>query len=430
MAFWRPCKIVKISIVFILLVMLSPLAQANSIHINQVEYHTIGHHAQMIIHFDKSFTFKTHKPSHKKLTITLPDTTLSKLPTCQHHHHGPLLPHVQFKQHHQSVHVQIDAKHAFTPQYKSTQSNNLIINFAHYRSHSHQQSQAKAAQVVIDPGHGGKDPGATGPKGIHEKNIVLAIARKIQNDLTKHPTIKMHLTRHQDHFVSLRGRLNLARKHHADVFAAIHADAFYQSGAHGASVYALSQHGATSEAARWLAHSENYAVLGGADFKGHKHQVQSVLLNLSQKATIASSVQLGQTVLHQLSKTTDLHKHQVEQAPFVVLKSPDIPSVLIETGFISNRHEEKRLNSSSYQHKLAYAIAHGIIHYLYKNPPHNSLIARQQRGQLHTQIHQGDTLSSLARDYLTSVHKIQQLNPDLGKTLHPGQKIAVPPASI
>lgn len=413
-----------------LTLLFSPIAQAQTTDLHQVEYHTIGHKPQIILHFDQPFTFKTQQTDPKTLTITLPQTSINKLPDPDHHHHGPLLPKVQFKQHHKAVQVHIHAQHPFSPQYKSTQSNNLIINFGHYRSHPHKQSKLKPAMAVIDPGHGGKDPGASGPKGIHEKNIVLAISRYVRQDLEQHPTIKLHLTRNKDHFVSLRGRLSIARKHHANVFAAIHADAFYQASAHGASVYALSQHGATSEAARWLAHSENYAVLGGADFKGHNHQLQSILLNLSQKATIASSVQLGQTVLHQLSKTTDLHGHKVEQAPFVVLKSPDIPSILVETGFISNRHEEKRLNNANYQRKLAHAIAHGIMRYLYQHPPHNTLVARQQRGQLKAQVHKGDTLSGIAQKYLTSVTKLKQLNPHKSHNLQPGQHLAIPPASL
>lgn len=403
---------------------------SDTAHLRQITYHTIDHRAQMVLHFDKPFTFKTKQPSAKQLHIIFPATNRKRLAKSQYHHHGPLLPDVAVQQHNQAIHLHIQAKHPFSPHYKSTQSNNLIINFGHHRHHAQKQSQTQPAMIVIDPGHGGKDPGATGPKGIHEKNVVLAISQAIQKDLDHHPTVKPHLTRNSDHFVTLRGRLRIARKYHANVFAAIHADAFYQSSAHGASVYALSQHGATSEAARWLAHSENYAVLGGAHFKGHNHQLQSLLLNLSQKATIASSVKLGQQVLHQLAHTTDLHGHQVEQAPFVVLKSPDIPSILIETGFISNKHEEKRLNSSSYQHKIAHAIAHGILHYLYQHPPHNSLIARQQRGQLKAHVHKGESLSSIAQNYLTTVHKLRKLNPQLSSTLQPGQTLSIPPASI
>lgn len=425
---WHNCLFYWSFIVISLI--LSSTVYAQLTHLHQVEYHTIDNQAQMIIHFDKPFTFKSQHPQPKQLTITFPETNLNQLTTTAHHHHGPLLPNVDFKQHNGSVNVHIHAQHAFSPQYKSTQSNNLIINFAHYRPHSHQQSKTRPAKIVIDPGHGGKDPGATGPIGVHEKNVALDISSQIKQDLAQHPTIKSYLTRHQDKFVSLRDRLNIARKHQADAFAAIHADAFYQASAHGCSVYALSQHGATSEAARWLAHSENYAILGGAEFHGHNHQLQSVLLNLSQKATIANSVQLGKTVLTQLSQTTDLHKHKVEQAPFVVLKSPDIPSILIETGFISNRQEEKRLNSTSYQHKVAHAIADGLMHYLYEHPPHNSLVARQQRGQLRAEVHQGDTLSDIAQQYFTSVHKLRQLNPNMNKTLHPGNKLAIPPASL
>jgi N-acetylmuramoyl-L-alanine amidase len=225
--------------------------------------------------------------------------------------------------------------------------------------------------IVIDPGHGGKDPGASGPHHIHEKNIVLAIAKDLKNDLDKHHGLQADLTRTGDYFVTLRGRLRLARKDHADLFIAIHADAFPNKSAHGASVFALSRHGATSEAAHWLAHSENRAVLGGAAFDTQSKTVRTVLLDLSQAITIKNSLLLGNNIKNQLAKITHLHSHRVEQAPFMVLKAPDIPSLLIETGFVSNTQEEARLNSSKTQHALARAISMGIQTYLRDHPPHH-----------------------------------------------------------
>jgi N-acetylmuramoyl-L-alanine amidase len=236
-------------------------------------------------------------------------------------------------------------------------------------------AKPRLAIVVIDPGHGGKDPGATGPKGIHEKNVVLSVAKDLRADLKKVPTIGVDMTRTTDHFVTLRGRLRKARRDKASVFVAIHADSFYKQTARGASVFALSDHGASSEAARWLANSENHAALGGTTFKNHSRAVKSVLLDLSQAATIKDSLILGQDVYQSLKHVTDMHSYHVEQAPFVVLKSPDIPSLLVEIGFISNPFEEKRLNSVAYQHKIAAALEKGIVKYLYQHPPRGSLIA-------------------------------------------------------
>lgn len=224
--------------------------------------------------------------------------------------------------------------------------------------------------VVIDPGHGGKDPGAEGKDGAKEKTVVLAIARQLATLINHQPHMHAVLTRKGDYFVTLRNRLRLAHKGKADIFIAIHADSYLsdQSTA-GASVYALSQRGATSEAARWLAQRENYSELGGVDLAdlGDKSAVlRSVLIDLAQTATITDSLRLGKSMLDSLGDVTELHYKRVEQAPFVVLKSPDIPSVLVETGFISNPSEEARLKNKEYQDKLALALFHGIQVYIKK----------------------------------------------------------------
>ncbi|MEI6514171.1 MAG: N-acetylmuramoyl-L-alanine amidase, partial [bacterium] len=229
--------------------------------------------------------------------------------------------------------------------------------------------------VVLDPGHGGKDPGAIGVKRTHEKQIVLAIARRLKVLIDKQPGMRAVLTREGDYYVGLRQRMTIARKHNADLFIAIHADAFGNHNSHGASVFALSQRGATSEAARWLAEKENYSELGGVNLAGLDDRngvIRGVLLDLSQTATIGASLQFGHHVLFGLNKMTDLHSHKVEQARFMVLKSPDIPSVLIETGFISNQREEMNLNSAAYQMRLCQAIVTGIKQYFWEYPPHGS----------------------------------------------------------
>lgn len=218
--------------------------------------------------------------------------------------------------------------------------------------------------VVIDPGHGGKDPGATGFLGTPEKNIVLQISKALAKDVNAQPGFIAQLTRRSDDYLSLRQRLFIARKYKADIFVAIHADAYKIRSAHGASVFSLSKRGATSEAARWLAQRENASELvGGLELKDKTHLLKSVLISLSQTVTIRESLLIGQCILHALGNVEPLHHRCVEQADFVVLKSPDIPSVLIETGFISNASEEKKLRSLTYQRKIAAAIMRGIRTY-------------------------------------------------------------------
>lgn len=223
--------------------------------------------------------------------------------------------------------------------------------------------------IVIDAGHGGKDPGALGARGTKEKDVVLNIAKKLANTINERPNMRAILTRNGDYFVPLRGRLKLARKGKADLFVAIHADAYFDNDATGASVFALSQHGASNEAARWLAQRDNYSELGGVELDTLQDRdpiLRSVLVDLAQTATIQDSIYLGNRVLDALDEMTSLHYSHVERAPFVVLKSPDIPSILVETGFLTNPKEEKRLVDARYQEKLARALCRGIDQYVQK----------------------------------------------------------------
>lgn len=231
--------------------------------------------------------------------------------------------------------------------------------------------------VVIDPGHGGKDPGAIGPTGIKEKNVVLAISRELQYQLNQVPGVRAVLTRKGDYYIGLRERLHIARQYRGDLFVAIHADAFDDPTSAGSSVFALSSRGASSEAARWLAEKENYSEVGEVKLDDKSDLLRSVLIDLSQTATINSSLQLGNSVLQQLSQMTRLHCERVEQARFVVLKSPDIPSLLIETGFVTNPMEARRLNDPDYQQDLAAAIQTGIKNYYQRNPPLNTLFSQR-----------------------------------------------------
>ena len=233
----------------------------------------------------------------------------------------------------------------------------------------HQHDIPRNIVIVIDPGHGGKDPGAPGPGGHHEKTVVLAIAKDLYQIINHEPGFTAKLTRTGDYYVTLWGRLKIARKDHADMFIAIHADALNRY-ARGASVYALSERGATSAAARWLAERENRSeLMGGVNLGDKDSSLRSVLISLSQNHTIAVSLQIGLAILRQLSQYTTLHNDHVDQAAFVVLKSPDIPSLLVETGFISNPNEERRLMTSRYQKKIANALALGIEDYFKRYSP-------------------------------------------------------------
>lgn len=226
--------------------------------------------------------------------------------------------------------------------------------------------------IVIDPGHGGADPGAIGPRRIREKDLVLRISYFLGQNINKKHGFRAYLTREGDHYLSLRQRLAIARRYKADMFVAIHADAYKNHRARGASVFALSQRGATSEAARWLAKKENESeLMGGVNLADKTELLKSVLINLSQTATIRSSLAIGQNILNYLNSVESLHHQHVEQAAFVVLKSPDIPSLLIETGYISNFQEEKKLLNTVYQKKVAAAIARGIVTYFKKFYPAN-----------------------------------------------------------
>ncbi|MBI5329045.1 MAG: N-acetylmuramoyl-L-alanine amidase [Betaproteobacteria bacterium] len=224
--------------------------------------------------------------------------------------------------------------------------------------------------VAIDAGHGGEDPGARGANGSREKDITLSVARRLKAVIDKQPNLRAYLTRDADYFIPLHERVNKARRAQADLFMSIHADAFIKPHARGSSVFALSEKGATSAAAKWLAKRENDAdLIGGINIDVKDVHLKQTLIDLSQTAQIADSLKVGRAVLDELGGINQLHKGQVEQAGFAVLKAPDIPSILVETAFISNPEEEKRLNDDDYQAQLAEAIVAGIKRYLEKNPP-------------------------------------------------------------
>jgi len=224
--------------------------------------------------------------------------------------------------------------------------------------------------IALDPGHGGEDPGAIGSRGNREKDIVLSIAKRLKKKIEEQPNMRVMLTRDADFFVPLGMRVQKARKVQADLFVSIHADAFVQRTARGSSVFALSDKGASSTAARWMANRENSAdMIGGVNIKTHDKELASVLLDLSTTAQINDSLRVGNAVLKEIGGINKLHRGAVEQAGFAVLKAPDIPSILIETAFISNPEEEAKLTDNGYQDDMADAIMNGIKKYFAKNPP-------------------------------------------------------------
>ena len=224
--------------------------------------------------------------------------------------------------------------------------------------------------VALDPGHGGEDPGAIGPGGTREKDVVLQIAHRLRDRINLQPNMRAYLTRDADFFVPLHIRVQKARKVQADLFISIHADAFFTDRPQGASVFALSDKGASSSAARWMADKENSAdLVGGVNVKAKDAQVQKALLDMSTTAQINDSLKLGSAMLGEIGSVGKLHKAKVEQAGFAVLKAPDIPSVLVETAFISNPDEEAKLRSEAYQVQLADALMRGVKSYFARNPP-------------------------------------------------------------
>jgi N-acetylmuramoyl-L-alanine amidase len=287
--------------------------------------------------------------------------------------------------------------------------------------------------IAIDAGHGGEDPGALGPKKVLEKTVALQISKKIEKLFDQNTYFEGVLIRTGDYYVGHRKRMAIAHKKGADFFISVHADAFTDLSVNGASVYALSTKGATSEAARYLASKENRAdLIGGAStlsLDDKDDVLAGVLLDLSMNETLRRSLEAGKYVLNSMGRVIKLHKKRVEQASFLVLKSPDIPSLLVETGYISNPREAGKLSSESHQRKIAQAIFDGLVDYYALMPPVGTLLASSDAQQKRTYvIAPGDTLSEIAQRYNTSVSKILRYNNLASSSIRVGQKISIPPS--
>lgn len=289
--------------------------------------------------------------------------------------------------------------------------------------------------VAVDAGHGGEDPGALGPGRVKEKVIVMAISEQLVEMINREPGFKAHMVRTGDYYVPLRTRRDKARNLRADLFISIHADAFTNPKASGASVFALSRSGATSESARFLAQKENEADLiggvGGVSLNDVDNVLAGVLVDLSMTATLTHSLQVGDRVLREMGKIAKLHKNQVEQAGFAVLKSPDVPSILVETGFISNPQEAQKLNTPSYRRFMAEAIFKGIKSYFNDSPPAGTYLAWTKSqgggGTQHYTIANGDTLSDIAKRHNVSLAKLLEHNGlNRSAVIRVGQKLVIP----
>lgn len=290
--------------------------------------------------------------------------------------------------------------------------------------------------IAVDAGHGGEDPGAMGPNRLREKEVTLSIAKELVAAINAQPGFTGKLTRTGDYFIPLKKRRDLARNMKADLFVSIHADAFTKASARGASVFALSQNGATSETARFLAQRENESdLIGGVgDISlGDKDQVLAgVLVDLSMTATLNSSLQVGHHVLNSMGGIAHLHKRHVEQAGFLVLKSPDVPSILVETGFISNPQEARKLATPAYRKQMAQSVFKGIKQHFYQHPPSGTYVAAQlESGALndferqHT-VAAGDSLSAIATRYGVSMQRLMQYNNLRSTTVKLGQTLKIP----
>ncbi|SUZ80420.1 uncharacterized protein METZ01_LOCUS33274 [marine metagenome] len=284
--------------------------------------------------------------------------------------------------------------------------------------------------IVIDPGHGGHDPGAIGRNKTKEKNVALSVGRHLFSRINRERGMRAILVRNNDKYVNHRDRMEVARQNNADLFISIHADAVNDRRAKGASVYAVSLKGASDEAAKRLEQRENASdLVGGISLSDKDDDLASVLMDLSKNAVISVSLDIGQRVLNQLAKVGAIHRSKTQQAGFLVLKSPDIPSILVEMAYISNPNEEKKLNSKNYQLKLTKAIHSGIKDYFYQNPPRGTLIAQDimsPNRELKHVIIRGDTLSEIAQYYNVSMPSIRSVNKMKNNNIRIGQVLKIP----
>ena len=385
-----------------------------------------------------------------RLVIDMPATTLAKQPRRQSWRAKDLtntaLKKIRFssaKQPDLRVVLELDATvkpRSFLLKPVAQYGDRLVIDLFRQTALESSKPPSKAAHsvrrdivIAIDPGHGGEDPGSIGPGRTFEKTVVLAIAQALAMKVNQTPGFKAILTRQGDYYLEHRKRTQIAREQKADVFISIHADAWKTAQPSGASVFAISQRGATSETARWIAEKENRADLiggvGNVSLDDKDDVLAGVLLDLSMTASLGASLEMGQQVLEAIKPINKLHKKSVEQASFIVLKSPDIPSILVETGFISNPGEERKLRSKAHQQKIAQAIFDGVYAYFEDRPPEGTAfaakVANRQKHQNYT-VKKGDTLSEIAERFRVSQKSIKGANALKSDRLRVGQLLKIP----
>ena len=286
--------------------------------------------------------------------------------------------------------------------------------------------------IAVDAGHGGADPGASGHHGAREKDVVLAIARALADDINAEPGMRAVLTRKGDYYVTHRRRMEIAHQEHADLFMSIHADSYRDSRASGATVYVLSDKGASDEAALLLAQRENASdLIGGVSLADKDQLLARVLLDLSQSAALSASTAAGQRLIERMGRVVDMRRTHVQQAPFLVLKSPDVPSVLVETAYISNPHEEVALRSGDFQQGLAKALHDGVVDYFIANPPPGTYFATHAPPRppdlVRHVITRGETLSEIAERYRVSTATLRRSNSLKSDVVRIGQVLLIPP---
>ncbi len=352
----------------------------------------------VMLHFDLNHVVGDAKlfslSNPERLVIDLPGTAMSNSVAAQQYDQGAVKG-IRFGVHNEKdLRIVVDLHRPVAPSYHvvSRQGGQRLIidlgvkgnpELVDYKARVTEPGKLRDVVVAIDAGHGGKDPGAIGQRKTREKDITLKVAMRLYKRLEKQAGIKPVLIRKKDIYIPLRERIRIARDRNADLFVSVHADAFKRKAAKGSSVFTLSLKGATSEAAQWLADKENEAdaLFGDIELDGLSQDLKQTLLDLAQNSTLEASLEVGDEVLSELKKIGSVHKPQVEQANFAVLKSPDIPSVLVETAFISNLGEEKKLNSPRFQEKLAKAIQSGVTQYLARRAPEGTaLYAKRARG--------------------------------------------------
>ncbi len=307
-----------------------------------------------------------------------------------------------------------------------SQGHRLVVDLADPKSKGQKKrKQLRDVIIAIDPGHGGRDPGATGHLGTREKDITLQIARKLEKAIKKQPGMRPAMIRNGDRFMRLRDRINRARELKADMMISIHADSFPDKRARGASVYALSVSGASSESAKLLAEKENQVdiLFGDVSLEDKDEMVKQVLLDLSLTGTIQSSLDIGDEVLNELNRVGRVHKKKVQQAGFAVLKTPNIPAVLLETAFISNPKEERKLRSPAHQTKVAKAILRGVNDYFSRKAPPGTWLSQEDKTYT---IKRGDTLADISDRFKTPVSQIRSRNALHDDRLKVGQRIIIP----